>query len=626
MVYGDIGTSPLYAVREAFRVCQLDSFGVEVCRGGHFGVAPTPENVLGVLSLVFWSLILVVSFKYLGFVLRADNDGEGGILALLALVHPEHGAKRHSRAGRIGRRVALVSIGLFGAALLYADGLLTPAISVLGAAEGLTVVEPTLERFIIPFTIVVLVGLFLLQKRGTAVVGVMFGPLTLVWFATIATLGVRGILLAPEVLAAFNPLHGVRFLMVHPGAFFVLGAVFLVVTGSEALYADMGHFGRGPVRFAWFTVVLPALMLNYLGQGALLLSDPAAAVNPFYNLAPDWFLIPLLVIATIATIIASQALISGAFSLTVQAVQLGYAPRVNIRQTSEREIGQIYVPPVNWALMVGVIFVVINFRSSSNVAAAYGIAIAMDMVITSILFYVVARERWGWSRLLAGAFVAFFLTVELAFLAANAVKIVQGGWFPLVVGAGIFFLMTTWRQGRQVLGERLKETSIPIEKFLQEIEKSHTTRVRGHAVYMTGNPKVAPPALVKNLQHNRVLHMRVALLSIVTEDVPHVPRHSRVSVKQHGSGFYRVVARYGFMDEPDAVDVLRLMREHHADFPLKDTTFFLGRERLISTHRPGMSRLRERLFGFMSANAQQATEYFRIPPDRVIEVGSQVEI
>ena len=611
VVFGDIGTSPLYAMRAAF--------------DGPFGVAPTHENVLGILSLVFWSLILVVSIKYLLIVLRADNDGEGGILALLSLVHPDPEKSTSKTRTRV-RRTALITLGLFGAALLYGDGIITPAISVLSAMEGIEVAQPAFHNFVLPLTLVVLVCLFVLQKRGTGALGVLFGPLTLVWFAVLAALGVRGILMAPQVLAAFNPLFGIQFLIEHPQSFLVLGAVFLTVTGSEALYADMGHFGRGPIRLAWFSIVLPALMLNYMGQGALLLANPAAASNPFYNLAPSWALVPLIVLATMAAVIASQALISGAFSLTAQAVQLGYWPRLSIRHTSEREIGQIYVPLINWALMLGSILIVLEFRTSANLAAAYGIALSSAMMITTTLLYTVMRERWGWPRPVALLFVVLALALDVTFFAANAVKIPDGGWFPLALAGGVVMLMLTWRQGREVLRARLRETAVPIEKFLKEVEKSPTTRVRGHAVYMTGNPKVAPPALVKNLQHNRVLHMRVALLSIVTEEVPHVPRHSRVKVEQHGSGFYRVVARYGFMDEPDAVDVLRLMREHHADFPLKDTTFFLGRERLISTDRPGMAQWRERLFGFMSANAQQATEYFRIPPDRVIEVGSQVEI
>ena len=612
VVFGDIGTSPLYAMKEAFH-------------GAH-GIEPTHDNVLGVLSLVFWSLILIVSGKYLAFVLRADNDGEGGILALLSLIHPDGGQPGDTRR-RVARRVLLVSLGIFGAALLYGDGLITPAISTLSAVEGIEIVRPEAGPLVIPVTIAILVGIFMLQRRGTAAIGALYGPIMLVWFVTLALLGVRGLLAAPEVLGAVDPRHGIRFLAGGGLAgYLVLGAVFLVVTGCESLYADMGHFGRKPIRFVWFTLVLPCLLLNYFGQGALLLSDPTAAENPFFHLAPRWALGPLVILAGAAAVIASQALISGAFSLTAQAVQLGYFPRVEIRHTSEREMGQIYVPVVNWALMVGCILIVLEFGSSSNLAAAYGIAIGATMLITTLLLFVVARDRWKWNPVLAALVCGAMLVAELAFLGANAFKIVEGGWFPLAFAAGMFIVMTTWRDGRDILGSRLRERSIPLDDFLVKIEKSGTTRVRGHAVYMTGNPHVAPAALIQNLQHYRVLHMRVALLSIVTEDIPHVPRHSRVSVAAQGSGFYRVIARYGFMDEPDAIDVLRLMREHHVEFPIHDTTFFVGRERLISTDRPGMAKWRERLFGFMSSNAQQATAYFRIPPDRVVEVGSQVEI
>ena len=613
VVFGDIGTSPLYALREAI-----------VHLGGPGHVAPSASDVLGILSLITWSLVLVVSVKYLAFVLRADNDGEGGMLALMALVHPEGGyGQKRLRRGRI----ALLMMGLFGAALLYGDGMITPAISVLSAMEGLELAQPAFHSLVVPFTVAVIVGLFLLQRRGTALIGALFGPVTLLWFLVLAGLGIRGIVNNPGVFAALNPWYAVAFFLDHGLAgFFILGSVFLAVTGAEALYADMGHFGRTPIRFTWFALVLPALLLNYYGQGALILSDPAAMDNPFYRLAPSWAILPLVVLATFATIIASQAIISGAFSLTMQAMQLGYAPRLEVKHTSEREQGQIYIPQVNWALMLATIALVVYFQSSSRLAAAYGVAVATDMVITSLLFYVVARERWGWSRwtlrLLVGAFLAF----ELAFWTANIVKVPQGGWLPLAVAGGILVLMLTWRDGRRILAERLRETSKPIEQFLKDIQKKGATRVRGHAVYMTGNAKVAPPALVKNLEHNRVLHMRVALLSITTEDVPHVPSSRRLDIKDLGVGFHRVIARYGFMDEPNAIEVLREMRDKGLDFPLRDTTFFLGRERLISTTRPGMAPWRESLFAFMSRNAQQATSYFRIPPDRVIEVGSQIEL
>jgi KUP system potassium uptake protein len=611
VVFGDIGTSPLYAI--------------QACFSSEFGIGVSTENVLGVLSLVFWSLVLVVSIKYLLFVLRADNEGEGGILALMALVHPRHGAptrKRHR-----ARTAVLIMLGLFGAALLYGDGMITPAISVLSAMEGLKLENPSFSPFVIPLTVAVLVGLFVLQRRGTATVGKLFGPIIMIWFAALAALGVRGILMAPGVLAALNPIHGLRLMITHGvHGFLILGAVVLAVTGAEALYADMGHFGRGPIRATWFILVLPALVLNYFGQGALLIANPAAADNPFYHLAPAGLVLPLVALSTAATIIASQAIISGAFSLTMQAVQLGYSPRMEIRHTSEREIGQIYVPQVNWALMVATLLLVLSFKSSAALAGAYGIAVTSTMVITTILFGVVARERWGWNPTVVELLVGVFLVVDLAFFSANLVKILQGGWLPLAVAAAIFVLMTTWRVGRRVLGERLRATSKPIEEFLDDIQKRGPTRVRGNAVYMTGNPKLTPSALVKNLEHNRVLHFQIAILSIVTEDVPHVPEAERVSLTPLGNGFYRVVARFGFMDEPNAVEILGLLKNKGLNLPLEDTTFFLGRERIISSASPGMPRWREKLFSFMARNAQQATTYFRIPPDRVIEVGSQVEL
>ena len=612
VVYGDIGTSPLYAVREAFF--------------GEFGVEPTHDHVLGVLSLIFWSLILIVSIKYLLFVLRADNDGEGGILALMALIHPEHGGAE-SPARKGVRRVLLVGLGLFGAALLYGDGMITPAISVLSAVEGLKVVTPDFARYVVPLAVVVLIGLFLLQRTGTARVGALFGPITFVWFVVLAILGVRGILLAPEVLHALNPAYGFVFLRTGGAAgFLVLGAVFLVVTGAEALYADMGHFGRGPIRITWFSIVLPALALNYFGQGALVLSNADAAHNPFYELAPPWALIPLIVLATMATVIASQAIISGAFSLAMQATQLGYSPRLGIRHTSEHEIGQVYVPFVNWTLMIATVLLVIAFESSSRLAAAYGIAVTSTMLITTILLASVARERWGWPRWAVGLMAIAFLAVEGAFFAANLIKILQGGWFPLLVALAVFLLMTTWREGRRVLGERLRATAQPLDRFFEDLQARPPTRVRGNAIYMTGNPKIAPPALVKNLEHNRVLHFQVVLMSIVTEEVPYVPPERRVTMEKHPNGFYRVIARYGFMDQPDALEVLRMLKDMGLNLRLGDTTFFLGRERLIASGTHGMPVWREKIFAFMARNAQQATAYFRIPPDRVIEVGASVEL
>lgn len=612
VVFGDIGTSPLYAVREAFF--------------GEYGVGASHDNVLGVLSLIFWSLIIIVTIKYLVFVLRADNEGEGGILALMSLIHPEHGGSG-SPARKGIRRLILVSLGLFGAALLYGDGMITPAISVLSAVEGVELAAPALASFVVPMAVGVLILFFVMQKSGTGKVGRFFGPITLLWFLTLATLGVRGILQAPEVLSAVNPLYGVRFLLSNGFfGFFVLGAVFLVVTGSEALYADMGHFGKGPIRFTWFTVVLPALLLNYFGQGALVLTNPDAAHNPFFRLAPEWALIPLVILATLATIIASQAMVAGAFSITTQAVQLGYSPRVGIRYTSEHEMGQVYVPFVNWTLMVASVTLVIVAGSSTKLAAAYGIAVAATIIITSILFVVVARENWKWSLWAVIPLGVLLIGVELMFLAANAVKILAGGWFPLLVASIVFLLMTTWREGRRLLGARLAQTASPLEKFFEELQARPPTRVRGNAIYMTGSPRIAPPALVKNLEHNRVLHFQVVLMSIVTEDVPYVPGERRVTVEKYPNGFYRVVATYGFMEQPDAIEILRHMRDKGLNLRLNDTTFFLGRERLVPAGTHGMPIWRERIFAFMAMNAQQATAYFRIPPDRVIEVGASIEI
>jgi KUP system potassium uptake protein len=592
IVFGDIGTSPLYAMRESLN----PAHGVEL----------NDASILGVLSLITWSLLLVVTVKYLVFVLRADNEGEGGILALMALIQPKTARRR-------GAAAVFVVLGLFGAALLYGDGIITPAISVLGAMEGVGIAAPALTPMIIPLTLGVIVGLFLIQRHGTAAVGRLFGPITLVWFVVLGILGVRGILLAPRVLWALSPHHGVAFLATHGLiGLIVLGSVFLVVTGAEALYADMGHFGRGPIRLTWLAIVLPSLLLNYFGQGGLLLSSPGALENPFYLLAPGWALVPLIVLATLATIIASQAIISGAFSLTMQAVSLGYWPRLEIRHTSAEEMGQIYVPVVNWLLMLGTVWIVLSFRTSSALASAYGIAVTSTMVITSILFFAVATRRWGWDRRWAGG--------------ANIVKVLTGGYVPLLLAAAIFVVMVTWRDGREVLGARLREKGMPLSTLLADVASKGYARVRGNAIYMTSDPTTAPPALVKNLEHNRALHMQVVLMSILTEDVPHVRRHERVSVETVGAGAYRVVARFGFMDEPDAMDVLLLMREHGIHLKPRETTFFLGRERIISTKRPGLMRWRELLFGWLSMNARQATAYFGIPPDRVIEVGSQVEI
>ena len=607
VVYGDIGTSPLYALRECFHHST--------------GITPTPANVLGILSLIVWSLILVVSVKYLVFVMRADNRGEGGILALLALAAPPRGAPPR------GGRALLVLMGVFGAALLYGDGMITPAISVLGAIEGLNVATPFFEPYIIPISVTILVGLFVVQSRGTAAIGRFFGPVMVVWFATLSVLGIKEIVHAPRVLAAVLPHHAVGF-MLHNGwiGFLVLGSVFLVVTGGEALYADMGHFGKRPIRMAWFTVALPALLLNYFGQGALVLRDPAAVENPFYRLAPGWALYPLVVLASAAAVIASQALITGAFSLTRQAVQLGYSPRVDIEHTSSREIGQIYIPGVNRLLMAACIALVVGFRSSSNLAAAYGIAVTGTMGITTVLFYVVARERFGWTRAQAGVPAFFFLVIDLAFFLANATKITHGGWFPLLVGTAVFTAMTTWKTGRRILARRLSETTLPIDLFLEDVARTSPHRVRGTAVFMFGNPTGVPPALLHNLKHNQVLHETVVLLRVDTEEVPAVDPADRTTVEALGHGFFRMVMRYGFMEDPDVPGVLAEVKHPGLKLPPMRTTYFLGRETLIASKKPGMAIWREQLFAVMSRNARTATSFFGLPPNRVVELGAQIEL
>lgn len=606
VVYGDIGTSPLYALRECFH--------------GHYRIEPSPANVLGVLSLIVWALIVVVTIKYLIFIVRADNRGEGGILALMALASPvTHPAPR-------SRKWVLVLIGLFGAALLYGDGMITPAISVLSAVEGLKVATPLFEPYVIPITIGILIAIFAVQSRGTAKVGAIFGPVTLLWFITLGALGIYHIAQHPSVFAALNPMYGAHFFAANGWhGFLVLGSVFLVVTGGEALYADMGHFGVRPIRLAWFSIVLPGLLLNYFGQGALLVSNPEAAENPFFRMAPEWSLYPLVVLATMATVIASQALISGAFSLTRQAVQLGYTPRMKIEHTSSREIGQIYIPAVNWTLMFACIGLVLGFRSSSNLAAAYGISVTGTMMITTLLFYVVTRERWHWARPAALLLTVLFLIVDVAFFGANVVKIVQGGWFPLLVAAIIFTLMTTWKSGRRVLANRLKESTLPIEAFLDDSRIASLARVPGTAVFMFGN-KGTPPALLHNIKHNKVLHRQNVLLTVRTEEVPHVTDEERVSVSDIGHDFWRIELRYGFMEDPDIPAALKKIDVPGLSLRHMETTYFLGREVLIATKQPGMAIWRERLFAWMSQNARSATSFFQLPPNRVVELGTQVEI
>jgi KUP system potassium uptake protein len=605
-VYGDIGTSPLYALRECFQ--------------GVHGVTADNANVLGVLSLILWSLILVICVKYLGVVLRADNRGEGGILALMALIQRK---AKHLSAPE--RRVVLI-LGVFGAALLYGDGVITPAISVMSAAEGLQIATPLFTPYVLPVTIALLLGLFWIQKRGTARVGAVFGPVMVAWFAVIGVLGVVGMASAPAVLVAVNPLHAASFFVRNRGhGFVVLGSVFLVVTGGEALYADMGHFGSGPIRYAWFILVLPALLANYFGQGALLLARPDAVVNPFYRLAPPWALYPLIALATVATVIASQAVISGAFSLTRQAVQLGFSPRVQIDQTSPGAIGQIYVPAVNWALMASTVALVVTFRSSSNMAGAYGVAVTSTMVITTVLLYVLSRDVWGWTKVRAGALTLFLLTFDIAFFGANILKIPQGGWFPLLLAAVALALLSTWKRGREVLVQRLRERSIPLSLLVADLAADPPQRVPGTAVFLTGAPD-APPALVHNLIHNKVLHEQVVLLTVVTEEVPHVPPADRVAIESLPAGFHRVTVRYGFMEQPNVPDALVACQARGLNLRFPTTTFFLGRETLITTDRPGLAAWRKRLFSVMSRNALSANAFFRIPPDQIFEVGAQVEL
>ncbi len=606
VVYGDIGTSPLYALRECF--------------SGHFGLSATPENIKGILSLICWSLIFVISIKYLVFILRADNNGEGGILALTALVTP-------LRASAAGGRSFIIALGLFGAALLYGESMITPAISVLSAVEGLAVATPLFEPYIIPLTIVVLFGLFFFQHRGTAGIGAVFGPLTLVWFLTLGVLGIMNIAKGPEVLAALNPLYAVRFFIENgTKGFFILGSVCLVITGGEALYVDMGHFGPKPIRIAWFSVVLAALLLNYFGQGALLLHNPSAVENPFYHLAPSWALYPLVAIATMATVIASQAVISGAFSLTMQAVQLGYSPRLNIEHTSQTERGQIYLPFVNKVLMVCCIGLVLGFRSSGNLAAAYGIAVTTAMTITTVLFFVVARYNWNWALWKALLVCGVFLCFDLSFCLANIAKVSHGGWFPLIMAVFIFSLMTTWKWGRAILAKRLMAGTIPVRDFFENMKAHPPARVPGTAVFMSGNTRGTPSALLHNLKHNHVLHEMVILVSVETAEVPHVQDSNRVSWEKLADGAYRLAIHYGFMEDPNVPKALQLVSLDGWTYDPLKTTFFLGRETLLSSRKTAMTGIREQLFVFMSRNARTATDFFSLPPNRVVELGMQVRL
>ena len=607
VVFGDIGTSSLYALRECFH--------------GVHSLPLTEGNVLGILSLIIWSLILILSVKYLLFVMRADNRGEGGVLALMALVAP---AAKDAKKG-VGR--AIVLMGIFGAALLYGDGMITPAISVLSAVEGLEIATPMFKPYIIPITVAVLCLLFLAQKGGTARIGAIFGPIIVIWFLTLAWLGYRGIMMRPGIATALNPLRAAQFIAQNTmEAFLSLGVVILAVTGAEALYADMGHFGRKPIRLAWHLLVLPSLVLNYLGQGALLLEQPAAASNPFYLLAPPWALYPLVCLSTIATVIASQALISGAFSITKQAVSLGYLPRMTITHTSRDEIGQIYVPFVNWSLLLCTIGLVLFFETSSNLAAAYGLAVTTTMVITTILTYFVTRKKWHWNLYSALLVGIPFLFIDLSFFGASILKIPHGGWFPLAIGIIILTCMTTWRRGRELLANRLRSLAMTIPDFLEMIERKPPIRVPGTAIFMTSTMDYVPSALLHNVRHNQILHDSVVLMTVTTAEVPHVPRDERFCLETLKDGFYSIAISYGFMDTPNVAAVLMRCEGINSKLNLEHVTYFLGRETVLATTRPGMAVWRESIFSFMSRNAQRATTYFRIPSHQVVEIGIQIEM
>lgn len=607
VVFGDIGTSPLYTMKEVFSA-------------GHHPLLLNQENVYGILSLITWALIMVVSVKYVAFIMRADNRGEGGIMALLAL------ASRNTEGNKKKQR-NIMFLGILGACMFYADGMITPAISVLSAVEGLEVAAPNLHNFIVPITLVVLFILFWAQSKGTEVVGKFFGPIMLLWFGTLAVLGIVNISHDLTILRALNPFYAADFFMQHPKiAFISLGAVVLAVTGAEALYADMGHFGRFPIRLAWFGFVLPALLLNYFGQGALILLEPQAVKNPFYLLAPEWALFPLIALATLAAVIASQAVISGAFSVSRQALQLGYLPRMHIQHTSESTEGQVYMPRVNWGLMIAVMALVIGFRSSGNLAAAYGIAVTGDMVITTLLASIVFVEIWRWNKLKTYLVVGVFLIIDVAFFSANALKIPDGGWVPLLIGIVIFTLMLTWKTGRTLVYTRLKADAMAIEPFIDAIGAHPPTRVPGTALFMTPNPDGVPHAMLHNLKHNKVLHQKVVILTVRFFDFPHANPDERVSVEALPFEFYRVVVRYGFKDEPDLPRDLALCSKYGLDIDAMDTSYFIGKEILIASKKSGMSYWRKKIFIGLFRSAETITNQFKLPPNRVVELGSQLII
>jgi KUP system potassium uptake protein len=605
VVYGDIGTSPLYSIKEVFG-------------GAHHPVPITPDNVLGILSLFLWSLIIVVTVKYVCFIMRANNKGEGGIIALMTLA-----LQKGNPAS--WQQKSLIALGLFGAALFYGDGVITPAISVLSAVEGLELITPTFKPYILPITLAILVGLFVIQRKGTASVGALFGPVMILWFAVLALLGAISIVEHPAVLAAVNPLYGFKFLIGNSAlGFFALGAVVLCITGAEALYADMGHFGAKPIQYAWLGYVLPALVINYFGQGALLLNDPAAIENPFYLLAPGWALYPLVILSTVATVIASQAVISGAFSITQQAIHLGYTPRFEVQHTSDQEIGQIYLPALNWLLLVSIVALVIGFRTSSNLAAAYGIAVTGTMLITNVLAIAVAIRLWNWSPLRAVLGALPFICIDLGFFLANSVKIPDGGWFPLAFGLAIFVLLTTWKRGRQLLHDRLAVDALQLKPFIANLVDGDIGRVPGTAVFMTPDPDSVPHAMLHSLKHYKALHEQVVVLSVHVFDVPNVPDIDRVELHRLPGNFCQVIVQYGFKDEPDIPAALALCADSGLSIDMMDTSFFLGRETLIPKLGSEMAYWRELLFVTMFRNAGSATAFFRIPSNRVVELGSQI--
>lgn len=606
VVYGDIGTSPLYAIKETFH--HASKLGLSM------------DNVFGVLSMIFWSLMIVITFKYLVFILRADNKGEGGILALTSLITPD---KKNIPKDK----KRLILMGLFGTALLYGDGMITPAISVLSAVEGLSLITPVFDPYIIPITVVILLGLFSIQKKGTGTVGKIFGPVTLLWFFVLGLLGIFSIIENPEVLKAINPYYAFNFFFTNSWtSMIVLGSVFLVVTGGEALYSDLGHFGIKPIRTAWFLVVLPCLVLNYFGQGALLLRTPEAITNPFFLLAPKWALYPLVILATMSTVIASQALITGVFSLTMQAVQHGYMPRVSIDHTSDKEFGQIYVKSMNRFLMIGTMLLVFTFKSSSNLASAYGLAVTSTMVITTILFYIVAREKWGWSFFKAFPLCAFLFVIDFAFFGANLLKLLDGGYVPLGIGLAIFTYMTTWKLGRKILAKRISSKIVPLTDFLARIRNDHPTRVEGFAIYMNGNLKETPHSLIHTYDHFKVIHQKLIFLSVVIKETPTIPIENRIRISPIGDHCYTLVIHYGYMEKPNIPRELDGLVFGSEKFDKAKVTYFMGKETLFATERPGMALWREKLFAFQSINALSATTYFQMPKDRVMEIGIHVDL